>query len=76
MWTGKTVSGNWYYNSIPFSTPMAATPTVTLTNYGNSAFGVSSSLGCNGRRGFWNWRQASANNNRGYFGDEWKAEVT
>jgi len=76
MFTGITTSGVFNYVSVPFSTVMASVPTVTVSNYAVSSFGATSTVWCNGDRGFWVGRQATATNNRGYFGDTWTAEIT
>ena len=76
MWTGKCTSGSVYYMNMPFSTKMAAVPTISVTNYSSGSFpATASSTWCNGTQGFWFGRTANATNNRGFFGDIWSAEV-
>ena len=70
------VSGSNYFADHFFQTPMYATPTLTITNGNNKGFGASPAGTQVDRKGFKEWRTATATAASRYFWSYWEAEVS
>lgn len=70
------VSGSNYFADHFFQTPMYATPTLTITNGNNVGFGASPAGTQVDRKGFKEYRTATATAASRYFWSYWEAEVS